>query len=133
MRLTRQRTKILEELRKQKTHPSAEEFFEEVKSKIPGINLASLYRNLEFLWRNKLVKKLHGGGDRMRFDADISHHPHMVCTSCRKIFDFECEKVNEAMKLLSNLMHEHSFHSFDLEFKGLCMDCMAKETETAEG
>ncbi len=48
-RITHQREIILDELRSVKTHPTADELFEQVRSRLPRVSLATVYRNLEWL------------------------------------------------------------------------------------
>ena len=48
-RMTRQRMVILEELRKVKTHPTADELYAMVRTRMPRISLGTVYRNLDFL------------------------------------------------------------------------------------
>ena len=48
-RMTRQRAVILEELRKVKTHPTADELNSIVRERLPRISLGTVYRNLDFL------------------------------------------------------------------------------------
>ena len=49
-RMTRQRAVILEELRKVKTHPTADELYSIVRERLPRISLGTVYRNLTS-WR----------------------------------------------------------------------------------
>ena len=52
-RMTRQRMVILEELRKVKTHPTADELYAMVRTRMPRISLGTVYRNLDFLTESK--------------------------------------------------------------------------------
>ena len=57
-RMTRQRMVILEELRKVKTHPTADELYAMVRTRMPRISLGTVYRNLDFLTESKEILKL---------------------------------------------------------------------------
>ena len=59
-RMTRQRMVILEELRKVKTHPTADELYAMVRTRMPRISLGTVYRNLDFLTESKEILKLEG-------------------------------------------------------------------------
>ena len=48
-RMTRQRKLILEELRRMKSHPTADEIYSMVREKLPRISLGTVYRNLQLL------------------------------------------------------------------------------------
>ena len=49
IRMTRQRKVILEELRREYNHPSADEVYEAVRKQLPRISLGTVYRKLEIL------------------------------------------------------------------------------------
>ena len=55
-RMTRQRMVILEELRKVKTHPTADELYAMVRTRMPRISLGTVYRNLDFLTESKEIR-----------------------------------------------------------------------------
>ena len=61
-RMTRQRMVILEELRKVKTHPTADELYAMVRTRMPRISLGTVYRNLDFLTESKEILKLESAG-----------------------------------------------------------------------
>ena len=82
-RMTQQRKVILEELNNLKTHPTADDLYQVVKVKVPRISLGTVYRNLEILSSDGLIKKLEIGGAQKRFDGDLSDHHHVRCTPLR--------------------------------------------------
>ena len=57
MNYSRQREIILETLTENVVHPTAEYLHEKVKEKDPKISLATLYRNLNKLAENGIIKK----------------------------------------------------------------------------
>ena len=71
-RMTRQRMVILEELRKVKTHPTADELYAMVRTRMPRISLGTVYRNLDFLTESKEILKLESAGSIRRFDPPPS-------------------------------------------------------------
>ena len=86
-RMTRQRMVILEELRKVKTHPTADELYAMVRTRMPRISLGTVYRNLDFLTESKEILKLESAGSIRRFDGDTRPHQHVRCRVCGKIGD----------------------------------------------
>lgn len=76
-RMTRQRMVILEELRKVKTHPTADELYAMVRTRMPRISLGTVYRNLDFLTESKEILKLESAGSIRRFDGDT--RPPSAC------------------------------------------------------
>ena len=81
-RMTRQRAVILEELRKVKTHPTADELYSIVRERLPRISLGTVYRNLDFLADTGEIRRLEAAGTTKRFDGDISWHQHVRCIHC---------------------------------------------------
>lgn len=86
-RMTRQRAVILEELRKTKSHPTADELYSIVRERLPRISLGTVYRNLDFLADSGEIRRLEAAGSTKRFDGDISWHQHVRCLRCGRIGD----------------------------------------------
>ena len=59
-RMTHQRRLILDELKKLKTHPTADEIYVIVRKKMPRISLGTVYRNLEILSETGQIIKIEG-------------------------------------------------------------------------
>lgn len=121
-RNTAQRQIILEELRKVKSHPTADQVYEMVKKRMPGIGLATVYRNLDYLRQNGMVIKLESKGDKARYDGFIEPHCHLICKSCGCITDID--DVSE-VGLKSDQLKQSGFEpSYDfLEIFGFCKKC----------
>ena len=88
-RLSRQRETILAELRKVKTHPTADEVYVMVRKILPRISLGTVYRNLDFLSGRGVVLRLGGAGTQKRFDGNPVAHPHLRCSVCGRVDDLE--------------------------------------------
>ena len=86
-RMTRQRMVILEELKKVRTHPTADELYAMVRARLPRISLGTVYRNLDFLAETGEILKLEAAGSIRRFDGDIRPHQHIRCTNCGRVGD----------------------------------------------
>ena len=130
LRMTKQRQVILEELRKVKTHPTADDMYQMLRKKMPKISLGTVYRNLEILSESGIIQKLDVGGTQKRFDGDISIHSHVRCVDCGRVGDIDVTpKYNleeEAQKMTDFVIFRHR-----LEFTGLCPICQHKKKATA--
>jgi len=125
MRMTRQRKIILEELRKVKTHPSADEIYEMVRLRLPRISLGTVYRNLEILSELGEIQKLQLSGALKRFDWDTSKHYHIRCVRCNRVDDAPIAPLNQIEdELYESTVFEIIGHN--LEFVGLCPECSKK-------
>ena len=123
MNKTVQRSVILDELRKVKFHPTADEVYDLARKKIPKISLATVYRNLEIMTKNGDVVKLDLAGRRKRYDADLSSHYHIRCRICGGVVDLNPEKVCKVLSDLEMLKGQNGIEDYSLEFKGVCSKC----------
>ncbi len=123
--MTRQRKVILEELRKVKSHPTADEVYEMVRKILPRISLGTVYRNLETLSDLGLIQKIEVGASQKRFDGDMGRHFHVKCVSCGKVFDMPAELVIEP-KFERNSLDGLKIVNYSLHFTGVCDECSTK-------
>ncbi len=125
LRMTRQRRVILETLRENNTHPSADEVYEMVRRKLPRISLGTVYRNLEILSELGEIQKLELSGSLMRFDGVPEKHYHIRCINCDRLDDAPLGSLdNIEEKLLGATEYKVMGHR--LEFMGLCPHCLEK-------
>jgi len=126
-RMTQQKGIILEELRKAKSHPTAEEIYQAVRRRLPRISLGTVYRNLANMSKGGEVLGLRTAGRRKRFDGNVQEHYHIRCKSCSRIddlsIDFATGVDQELAKISGYRVTGHS-----LEFHGLCPKCCRTQT-----
>jgi Fe2+ or Zn2+ uptake regulation protein len=116
-RLTIQKLKILEYLKKVKTHPNAEDVYKNVKKEIPTITLATVYRNLNSLFEDGIILRLEINHE-YRYDAHMKGHLHFLCKKSGKIFDIDDKETQEY--LLSKLdINKFEPESVCVIFKGI--------------
>ena len=128
-RITTQRKIILEELKKLKTHPTAVELYEIVRKRLPKISLGTVYRNLEIMSEEGLVKKLEIPGREKRLDGDTSRHYHFRCSICGRVYDIFMDQTDiETMeKIIGKYTLENSeIKDINLEVVGVCSFCRGK-------
>ena len=124
MILTTQRKAMIDELKKLKTHPTADEFYEVIRRKIPKVSIASVYRNLDVLSNTGHVLKIETSGTRMRFDGDLSRHYHLRCSNCGKVIDFLPKGMDLLEKSVRDLKKlNRNLIDFNMEFTGKCGKC----------
>lgn len=120
-RNTEQRRIVFEMLRSTKSHPTADWIFEQARLKMPKISLGTVYRNLNVLHNEGLVREIHGMDRKAHFDADTSHHSHFVCTRCGRIRDVMPAPELEwrSLKDLVGCEVERQ----EIQFFGVCPSC----------
>ena len=124
-RITKQRQVILEELRKLKTHPSADEIYKVVRRRLPRISLGTVYRNLEILVEMGEIQKLELSGSLKRYDWDTNKHYHIRCVRCNRVDNAPIAPLNQ----LEDELYEATVFEIighNLEFTGLCPECSKK-------
>jgi Fur family ferric uptake transcriptional regulator len=127
VRRTKQRSVIIEELMRLRTHPSADELYVIVKKRLPRISLGTVYRNLDLLSREGVVHRLEVGGSQMRFDGDPNEHQHIRCTRCGRIDDLASGFEPSACD--RNVVKGTGYRVLErrVEFLGICPACRKKE------
>ena len=68
MKYSRQRELILKTLKENCIHPTAEQLYELIRREEPTVSLATVYRNLNLLAENGMVKKIEGLDGTAHFD-----------------------------------------------------------------
>ena len=130
MLLTTQRKAVVEELKKLRTHPTADQFFEVMRKKTPKISIASVYRNLEVLSSTGMIAKLETRGDKNRFDGDTSMHYHLKCSKCGGFVDFNPKGAKTLEKSLDEIKKLNmNINKFNIVFSGLCGKCVGRTTD----
>ena len=121
---TPQRQIIWGEICKTDDHRDAEEIYFKIKQGGHKVSRATVYRTIDVLVNNNLVRKLVLGDGRNRYEnkLDSSHHDHIVCIQCGRIDEFMDENIE---RLQDEIAKKYQFkivrHIHQLF--GLCMDC----------
>jgi Fur family transcriptional regulator, ferric uptake regulator len=122
LRLTPQRELVLNAVR-ELGHATPEEVAEKVKRVHPGINLSTVYRNLETLENVGLVAHSHlGHGGATYHAAEELTHLHLVCSICGSIGD---APIESAAAFVQQLLDDYGFHTDVTHFAitGTCQNC----------
>jgi Fur family peroxide stress response transcriptional regulator len=122
VRVTPQRIAVLDHLLNSKLHPTANEIYDAIKHHFPGMSLATVYNNLNFLCENNLARELTFSNASSRFDGDTTDHAHMICEACGGITDFHHPLLQNIDKLAAYTAPFQVAHH-RLEFYGKCGEC----------
>jgi Fur family ferric uptake transcriptional regulator len=117
-----QRQLILEELRRGKNHPSAQEIYDRVRHRLPKISLGTVYRNLERLAAHGLIQKIEATGGQRRFDGDLEEHYHVRCLYCGRVEDASLPMLSRLNQTYGK-MSDYTILGHHLEFFGICPQC----------
>jgi Fur family ferric uptake transcriptional regulator/Fur family peroxide stress response transcriptional regulator len=123
LRLTPQRSAVLDALRAADDHPTAAEVYERVRRATPGIGAATVYRALALLVTTGHALELNlGAGSAARYDANTSRHDHAVCERCGRATDID-HPVPDGMVAEIARRSGFAITGYDLQFRGLCPEC----------
>jgi len=107
-------------------HLSAEQVFDEVRKRHPGIGVATVYRNLRQLEDSGAITRTAFPGEAALYEAASPSGPHMhhhlVCVSCGKVEDLEADLLDE---LERHVEQKKGFKVQDhrLQIFGVCAAC----------
>lgn len=129
MKYSRQRELVREAVEKSSIHPTADEVYQEVRKREPTISLATVYRNLNQLSENHLIRRVVVPGDSDHFDHTLQEHEHMICTQCGGVVDIWPK--SSLWEYFSG-MEEVQITGYDLTLYGICKDCEQKQSDAEE-
>ncbi len=112
LKITPQRVVILEAIYKLNNHPTADNIIEFIRESHPNIATGTVYKVLETLVENGLIKKVTTDKDVMRYDGIIENHHHLYCSECDLIEDYKDEELD---KLLQNHFKNKNIKGFKIE------------------
>ena len=121
-RKTNQREAILRLLRGTRSHPTADNIYDEVRREIPNISKGTVYRNLKVLQELGEIKELNLDGTISRFEIAQSAHYHFRCERCGRILDLDEPIHGELDRRVAERTGLKISHH-QLEFRGLCQNC----------
>jgi len=119
---TQQRAAILRVIKSTKSHPTTQWIYEQARKEVPGIGLATVYRNLRLLKEKGEVTEVHTTQGIARYDGITASHDHFICDDCGKIIDIQpVLKISLDYHLSAATGFEVTRHH--LEMHGICPDC----------
>lgn len=121
-KFSKQREMILQYLLEQRNHPTAERIYSELKTQIPSLSLATVYRNLNLLCDLGKVQKLDTGESEDRYDANVDDHAHFICETCRNVTDiFDEQEIRRSVRSVLGEEYQIKYHK--LYVYGVCPCC----------
>jgi len=122
-RMTPQRLTILHVLHHTGSHLSPVEVHRQASRELPSLTEATVYRTLEFLAENGLVRPALTGSGHLSYEIARHEHHHIICRNCGK----ETEVGHAMIKSMYNTLELESGYKLTdshLTFFGLCPACL---------
>lgn len=127
--LTVQRRATLRAVLESEDHPTADDVYERIKGRVPGVSRTTVYRVLDTLVNIGVIGKVCHPGAAARFDPKVHQHHHLVCLRCDKIVDIEDERLN-AIDLAAIPTHGFRIDEFHMHLRGVCPACQKRRPAT---
>ncbi|HZY19189.1 MAG TPA: transcriptional repressor [Ramlibacter sp.] len=122
-RNTRQRAAIREAISLAARPLLPQEVLEAAQSAVPGLSIATVYRNLRVLVDEGALRVVDLPGENPRYEmAGMGHHHHFQCLVCQRVFEMEgCPGDLGSLAPPGFTVEDH-----DLTLYGRCSDCSPK-------
>ena len=122
MPLTVQRRVIMETLAGRRDHPTADQIFDALGARLPGISRTTVYRVLEAFVALGVIQKINNPEAKAHFDADTSRHHHVRCTGCGAVADVHDNRLN-SLELPAQTASGFQLTDYSINFIGTCATC----------
>ena len=123
-RITKQGTAILEVIKVAGRPLLSQEVFDLSSSKVSGIGIATVYRNIKSLLEQGAIQEVLLPGENPRYEvaeAGHDHHHHFQCYKCDKVFDVHaCPGDFSHLAPSGFTVQDH-----DLILYGSCAECQS--------
>ena len=124
LKYTHERKLIFGEVSGIKEHFNADSLYGRFKKKGFRVSRDTVYRTLPLLLESHVIQKSAGAGKRDFFEriGRKGHHDHMICVTCGKIIEFQCEEIEKLQdKKAAQYGFKLTFH--DHRLFGSCKEC----------
>jgi Fur family transcriptional regulator, ferric uptake regulator len=131
-RVTPQRLMVLDVVKRNGQHLTADEIYAAVLPQHPYVNIATVYRTLQWLQEVGLVAPIMIGNGPVRYEYiwGTTHH-HLVCQSCGREYEIG-DDILDTLK--TQLLERYGFmaHLNHLALPGRCATCRASNGAQGE-
>ena len=126
MRLTQERSIIVEDVFSQHEHFDADQIVERLTPLKSGdrVSRSTVYRTLTLLEEAGLIRKVARTNDRDVYEHDYGYpqHDHLICSECGELIEFYNADIS---RLIEQIATQHGFRmtGHRLEVYGRCQQC----------
>jgi Fur family ferric uptake transcriptional regulator/Fur family peroxide stress response transcriptional regulator len=121
-RVTPQRLGIARLLAERPGHATAERVHEDLRERLPGVSLPTVYATLELLDELGLVRRIPTEGGALVYDTRTHDHHHLVCKRCGAIADVDAP-VDRRQVLAAAAASGFAADDAQVVVRGLCAAC----------
>lgn len=130
LKVTPQRTAVLEVIYNLNNHPSADYIIDYLRLNFPHIPLSTVYKILDVFVEKGIVTKVKTDDDVMRYDYVREKHHHLYCADSDRIEDYIDENLDRIIGdyLLKNPVPNFRIKDVKLQIEGNFTDKPAEYT-----
>ena len=119
------RFKILEVFLQTENHVTVNELIQLLERNGYELDSDFVRETLKLICRFGFAQKIRFNSGPVRYEHRhlCQHHDHMICTKCKKIIEFQNEKIEN---LQTQVSRAYGFHMLQhkLEIYGICSECL---------
>ena len=105
-------------------HMSAEDVKKNLDQEGESISLATVYRNLNYLCQEGMIRKVTGS-DFSFFDGNAVPHDHIRCVCCGRIADLDSYNAEDDQRIAHSSGFVSVHHT--TVYEGICEKCQSEE------
>lgn len=122
VRVTAQRLAVYRVLAEDTSHPTAEQVYARLHPAHPSLSPATVYRVLESLEREDLIRRVSTTHGIARFDANLDGHQHVICRHCGRMTDLDVPALS-SVTLDAKAVPGFVVEGLDIRIVGRCATC----------
>lgn len=122
LKCTPQRVEIFRALLGARDHPGVDDLRKKLAPRLNRLSPDTIYRTLGLLEELGMIQRIHGAGERARFEILHRRHSHFVCIRCGRIVDIPhapSDKTNNPPPVEA----AGRVTSFQWVWRGICRVC----------
>ena len=112
LKVTPQRSAILDAVYSLENHPTADKIIEHIRVSNPHIATGTVYKVLDVLVDNQLIKRVKTDKDIMRYDGILDRHHHLYCADTDRIEDYKDQELDQ---LLESYFNQKKIPGFQID------------------
>lgn len=116
------RDRIKDLLLQTEEHPTAAWVFDRLREEFPRVAIGTVYRNLNVLVSEGVVKNIKFDDPTEHYDANTSRHYHFICEKCGAIRDLPLPVDTQMERKVEN-QTGFEIRNHRIDFYGLCDAC----------
>ncbi|HZJ29645.1 MAG TPA: Fur family transcriptional regulator [Solirubrobacterales bacterium] len=121
-RVTPQRLAVARLLAERREHVTAEDVYQRVAERLPGVSLPTVYATLDLLEELGLIRRLLTESGAVLYDPELTEHHHLVCAACGEITDIEAPLDDQHLRTAARRQGFTPDRS-QVVVSGLCRAC----------